>query len=323
MSAATPYRGSKPAAPKIPIVVGLAVALMLAASIYAGRWLRTRSNASTAQNGAQGATASSTATARVGRGEMIFLQHCAKCHGADGHGDSDAIARQKPPPRDFAARPWRFEVNLDSIRKITSDGIPATSMPAHRSALSVADLDAVAAHTLRLATTELIAATHHSPLEVALARADFYVESTPRTAPDLVLSDASGGKRSLADERGRLVILHFWGTTCEHCLASMPKLEKQAERWQQQGVTVLNICADAENAQAAQELIDRVAPTSRAWVDDTGLANAQFEVQALPTIWLIDRSGKMLGCARGMKDWQSREMENLIFFISSQSAATP
>ena len=96
---------------------------------------------------------------------MVFLQHCAKCHGADGHGDPEAIARQKPPPRDFVARPWRFAVTLDSIRQITADGIPATAMPAHRSALSADDLEAVPPITLlhfNHGTNRR--ATHRSPL---------------------------------------------------------------------------------------------------------------------------------------------------------------
>ena len=46
-----------------------------------------------------------------------------------------------------------------------------------------------------------------------------------------IITDAAGKKHSLADERGQVVVLHFWGTTCEHCLTSMPKLEKLAANW--------------------------------------------------------------------------------------------
>jgi hypothetical protein len=75
---------------------------------------------------------------------------------------------------------------------------------------------------------------------------------------------------------------------------------------------VVNVSADEENAESAQELLSRVSPSTRTWIDETGLANSRFEVQVLPTIWLVDRSGRLLACARGMQDWQSPGMQDMI-----------
>lgn len=312
-----------PGKPRLPVVPVLAIFGLVIVSIFIGRRLRTRSVAAAAVNLAQTPTGVAATAPLIGRGEIVFLQHCVKCHGPDGHGDPDAIERQKPPPRDFAARPWRFEVTRDSIRQVIAQGIPSTAMPGHQAALSSGDLEAVVNHTLQLATAQPLAKAPSSPLEASLTNVGFYPQSPPRLAPDLVLSNARGHKRSLADERGRIVLLNFWGTSCEHCLTNMPKLEGLAERWRKKGLIVMNICADAENAQAAQELIARVSPTSIAWVDDTGLANAQFEVQALPTLWLIDRSGELLASSRGMKDWQAPEVETLISLLTSQAVPRP
>jgi peroxiredoxin len=185
-------------------------------------------------------------------------------------------------------------------------------MPAFRSALSSRELEAVVAHTLRLAAPAHAAAARASPLAVALAEAGFVPAARRREAPALNLSDATGHKRTLAAERGQLVLLNFWGASCEHCIASMGQLQELADRESRRGVSVINICADSDDAETAQQIVDRVSPRTRAWIDTTGLANSQYDVQILPTIWLIDTEGRLLGSASGMRDWTSPGMQNLI-----------
>ena len=193
-------------------------------------------------------------------------------------------------------------------------------MPSHQAALTEADLDAIVAHVYRLAMNGPIVVNRHSPLQTAMVDAGLTPELVPRAAPDLQVVDAAGRSHSLAEERGRVVLLNFWGSTCEHCLAGMPKLQALAERWESQGLTVLSVCADAENALEAQQLVSGVSPHTQVWIDETGLANSQFEVQVLPTIWFIDRAGRLIAGARGMKDWDSSAMETLIGVLVSEEA---
>ena len=70
----------------------------------------------------------------------------------------------------------------------------------------------------------------------------------------------------------------YWGTTCEHCLATMPMLQAVADRWEPAGLTVLNVCADAETAEDADALVRGVSPQTQVWVDESGLANSRFDV---------------------------------------------
>jgi mono/diheme cytochrome c family protein len=256
---------------------------------------------------------------RLDRGEMVFQVYCAKCHGPGGHGDPEAIAVQKPPPRDFASRPWRYEVTLDSIRRVTLEGIPGTAMPAHHAALGTADVEAVTAHIYHLATNKPPETQELSPLAKAMLDAGFALESAPHDAPALPLVDAAENTRSLADERGHVVLLQFWGITCEHCLRGMPKLQLLADRWQPQGITVLSVCADSETADEAQQTVARVSPTTRVWTDSSGLGNERFDVRVLPTTWLIDSSGRQLAVAHGMIDWNSPAVEHMLELLAAGS----
>lgn len=301
------------------VLFGVVATGVVVAAIISGRWFRTRTTSSPFSSARTATDGSTTVAARpVDRGEIVFQVHCAKCHGPEGHGDPEAMQRLRPPPRDFASRPWRFEVSLDAIRNVTVEGIPATAMPAHRAALSASDLDAVVAHTYQLATTGPIVELPRSPLDMALLSAGFVPEQPPRAAPELTLSDAAGNKHTLAEERGRVALLNFWGASCEHCLAAMPTLQSLTDQHQAKGLSVLNVCADADSAETANELVNRVSPRTHVWIDETGLANSQFEVHALPTIWLVGPDGKLLGCARGMKDWSAPEIQMLITYLTSR-----
>jgi hypothetical protein len=75
---------------------------------------------------------------------------------------------------------------------------------------------------------------------------------------------------------------------------------------------VLSVCADADSIEEAQEAVSRVSPGTRVWGDETGLANAQFDVQVMPTLIIVDAAGKGIGRATGMKDWDSPAIESLV-----------
>jgi thiol-disulfide isomerase/thioredoxin len=228
---------------------------------------------------------------------------------------------QKPPPRDFARRPWRFAATHESIRRVTLEGIPGTAMPAHRSALSSAEIEVVAAHVYRLATREPSFARERTPLTYALLDAGFTPSPASIHAPELPLVDADGHERLLSGEHGHVVLLHFWGATCEHCLQNMPKLQALADRWKSRGVSVLNVCADADGAAEAQQVVAPFSPQTRVWTDTSGLAIGRFDVHVLPTVWLIDSVGRQVAVAHGMLDWESPAVETVLDMLCQADAA--
>src|SRR6185437_15304355 len=85
------------------------------------------------------------------RGELLFQVHCASCHGPEGRGDGPSGLALKPPPRDFAARPWRGSVSAETVRTAIIRGIPGTAMASFQHALAPADVDTLTHYTLELA----------------------------------------------------------------------------------------------------------------------------------------------------------------------------
>jgi mono/diheme cytochrome c family protein len=245
------------------------------------------------------------------RGELLYQTGCANCHGADGRGDGVSSAALKPPPRDFAARPWRFEPTKASIRSVILTGIPGTAMPASQVNLSDVDLDLLVEHVHGLATSRPHV-VYEPPLEEQRLRVAGFTDLRGITPPPLTVSNESGQATTLADLRGRLVIVHFWGTTCVHCMQGMPALSKLETEYAPRGLTVLHVCADADASKEAQALLDKHVSGVQAHTDKTGLGLARFEVQTLPTVWLIAPDGTAIGRTSGAVDWHSPGLVQLL-----------
>jgi cytochrome c biogenesis protein CcmG, thiol:disulfide interchange protein DsbE len=133
-------------------------------------------------------------------------------------------------------------------------------------------------------------------VEEALARGEL------EQAPALHLPKLSGGGRaSLADYRGDVVVLNFWASWCEPCREESPLLE----RWHQRmagrggtvlGVDVLDVTGDAE------EFIEEYALTYPMLKDKDGDALEGFGVVAYPETFVIDRDGRIRAVRRGPVD---------------------
>ncbi len=183
-------------------------------------------------------------------------------------------------------------------------------MPSFHTSLSASATDAIVAHVYQLATKGPL--FEHLPTEEdrLLSEAGF-TDLRSRDSPPLKIFDSSGNAVNLAALRGQLVLLHFWGTGCVACIEEMPALDALAKAHAGR-LAVLHVCADEDDAAFAQKHLDRLALNTIAYSEPTGLGLARFDVQALPTVWLIGADGKAIGRASGAKDWRSQALTKLI-----------
>ena len=247
----------------------------------------------------------SPSTLALQRGELLYGVYCASCHGPEGRGDGPSSAASKPPPRDFAVRPWRYSVTRESIRTVILDGIPGTAMAANRAAIAPGDVDGLVEYTYRLATARPPIVSELTDLQKMLLAANF-TDLCGTIPPRLDLVDAAAKETRLADLHGQLVLLHFWGANCPHCLKEMPALKTLEAEFSARGFSILHICTDLEDVKDAQALADRVAPGLRIFVEGSGLGLARFEVQSLPNVWLFAPDGKAIGRAWGRETGRRR-----------------
>lgn len=122
------------------------------------------------------------------------------------------------------------------------------------------------------------------------------------TAPPFSLERYSGGSLSLEELRGRVVMLDFWATWCPPCVAEMPHLVKLAREYEASGLVF--VAANRDDAESARTdvnaFIAKIAPELAAnvvFADDA--TAARYDVRSLPTLFLIDRGGKIVDAYSG------------------------
>lgn len=124
-------------------------------------------------------------------------------------------------------------------------------------------------------------------------------------APDSVFYDADGGEKSLADFRGKFVVLNLWATWCAPCVAELPTL---AEAQEALGDDVVILPVDMEKKEAPEIsafLADKGAGSLPTYIDrDYGLMRA-FEAFSvgLPYTIFIDARGNQVATASGPQEW--------------------
>ncbi|WP_027408659.1 thiol-disulfide oxidoreductase ResA [Anoxybacteroides tepidamans] len=111
-------------------------------------------------------------------------------------------------------------------------------------------------------------------------------------APDFVLTDLHGKSHRLSDYRGKGVFLNFWGTWCKPCEREMPFISRQYEQYKKQGVEVLAVNV-GEPKLSVQKFVDRFGLTFPVVIDREDQVMNAYEIDPLPTTFLIDKNGKI------------------------------
>ena len=144
-----------------------------------------------------------------------------------------------------------------------------------------------------------------SALAASGAMKGLAVETTPAVAPTASFTDAQGRAHTLAEFRGRAVVLNLWGTFCAPCIAEMPTLAKLASETAGQPVVVLPVSVDPEGERANAEAFLARSPGLPFYSDPNyGLAfGVKPPVSGLPTTLLIDKTGVVRARVAGGADW--------------------
>ena len=86
------------------------------------------------------------------RGQIVYTQQCASCHGQEGKGDGSAARFLDPKPRDFTAAEWEHagEGTVEAIAAVVTNGIDDTAMTPFSDVLSADQIDEVAAYVVNV-----------------------------------------------------------------------------------------------------------------------------------------------------------------------------
>src|SRR5215469_6398828 len=163
-----------------------------------------------------------------------------------------------------------------------------------------------------------------APLTGAVA--DFNRINPPLPAPGDPFKDSAGKELHLKDFRGKLVLLNIWATWCAPCRAEMPSLDRLQAKLGGEGLLVLPLSLDRGGGPVVAVYYGQhdITHLGVYLAGQGGLQNA-LKIGGVPTSFLIDPEGRVVGSLEGATQWDSPEALALIRSYlgkSSQPAST-
>ena len=135
---------------------------------------------------------------------------------------------------------------------------------------------------------------------------------TQHIASDFTLKNLDGKEVSLSQFKGKYLLINFWATWCGPCKIEMPSLEALYRRFKSDKFDMLGISNDMFGDRVVRPYVKASKLTFPMLLDQRMTVSHQYGVVSLPTTFLIDPQGKIIGVLQGAEDWT--DPETLLYF---------
>ena len=117
-----------------------------------------------------------------------------------------------------------------------------------------------------------------------------------KAVPDFSATDLEGKPISLADYRGKVVLLHFWAVWFGPCIVEMPNVKRVYNTYKDEGFDIIGISLDTDEKRLRDYLKENEIPwrqvfNGNGWRNPIALEHG---IRTMPTAWLIDRDGTLI-----------------------------
>jgi thiol-disulfide isomerase/thioredoxin len=135
----------------------------------------------------------------------------------------------------------------------------------------------------------------------------------PRPPPDGVFVDTGGDEHTIASFLGRGMVINFWATWCQPCIAEMPSLAALSQALAPHDIAVLPLSSDRGGAKIVAAWVEEHKVTGLPiLLDPRGALGHAWGGQGIPTTHIIARDGKERARLEGAADWSTPATIELI-----------
>ena len=124
----------------------------------------------------------------------------------------------------------------------------------------------------------------------------------PAPAPEFTLPDLDGKSHTLADYRGKVVVLNFWATWCPPCRYEMPAMQRAWEKVRDEDIVFIAVDVGEDSDTVFTFLADYPVEFPLL-LDEQAKVVEQYPVTGLPTTYIIDPQGRITHRAVGGREW--------------------
>jgi len=143
------------------------------------------------------------------------------------------------------------------------------------------------------------------------------VRKAPQPAPALSFTGPDGKPVTLADFRGRTLLVNLWATWCAPCLKEMPALDRLQQEMGGPDFAVVAINIDTRNLEKPKAWLAENSVATLPYYADPQAGvfqslRAAHKVEGMPVSLIVDAQGCELGLIEGPADWASADAKALM-----------
>jgi len=173
----------------------------------------------------------------------------------------------------------------------------------------------------RQAAEKMLAAASHTELVAAGSTGDAMTSSplVGKPAPAFTLEDLTGKKVSLANYKGKALLINFWATWCGPCKLETPWIVQLREQYASQGFEVIGIDSEGDDLPASDksglakqktavaEFVQQERMPYPVLLGGDNLAQPYGGLEAMPTSFYVDRTGTVIAAQMGISSKDDME----------------
>jgi len=137
---------------------------------------------------------------------------------------------------------------------------------------------------------------------------------------EITLEDPTGRPISLAEFRGKIVFINFWTTWCLACVIEMPSMEKLHQTFKDKDFVMVAINLQ-ESASRVKQFYKEYKLTFTTLLDTTGDVGAGLGIRSIPTTFILDKNGRIIGKALGPREWEGKKSIALFEYLTDSTVA--
>jgi thiol-disulfide isomerase/thioredoxin len=151
---------------------------------------------------------------------------------------------------------------------------------------------------------------------------DMGVVKTLNALPvEVELKDPDGRTIRLSDFRGKIVFLNFWTTWCFDCRIEMPHMEKLHQQFKNKDFAMVTINLQ-ESASQVKRFFNKFKLTFTTLLDSDGEIGARFRITAIPTTFILNKKGIIIGKVMGPRKWGGAKAIALFDYLTNRAVTT-